>query len=185
MISRIALATLIVALHAPFASWAQEPMSDADREALSAKGRELKAQRNALDARYRGELKQCYQEFNVTACRNEAREKYAVDHRELSKREQAQAAQERRVSADDARRRLAQRQNESADREREAQRAQQESIDRAQRNADKQNDHAPEASKRSQFDEKQRDAQQRREEIQRRERERDKPRAAPLPAVGR
>ena len=81
---------------------------------------------------------------------------------------------------------MADRQAEAADRAREAERAQQSSIERAARNAEKQADHVPEASKRSQFEEKQADAQQRKEEVARRarEREKDKPRAAPLPAVG-
>lgn len=160
--------------------------SDVDKVALNERGRALKAERDALEKSYKAQLKQCYQEFNVTSCRNEAREKYVVSNRALQKRENEQSTQERHVQAQEARQRLADRQAEAADRAREAERAQQSSIERAARNAEKQADHVPEASKRSQFEEKQADAQQRREEVARRarEREKDKPRAAPLPPVG-
>jgi hypothetical protein len=155
-----------------------------DPAAVAARGRELQTQRDALESGYTQQLKQCYQEFNVTGCRNAARERYVVAHRALTQRELEHTAQERALNAQNARQRLADKQQEAADKAREADKAQQAAVDRAERNANKQTDHAPEASKRSQFDEKQRDAQERRKDVEQRarDRERDKPRAAPLPS---
>lgn len=155
-----------------------------NRDAVHAKGQELKIQRDTLEAGYKQALKQCYQEFNVTSCRNQAREKYVVSHRTLRKQEVEHAAQERQIQAADARQRRAERQAEAASHAEDAQRAQQASAERAAHNAQKQTDHVPDASKRSQYDEKIEDAQRRREDAQRRAKERDKPRAAPLPAMG-
>lgn len=167
-------------------TWAQ-PASDAglpDRAAVSARGLELQAQRDALDKDYKAKLKQCYQEFNVSACRNEARENYTVAHRALRKLEVEQGAQERQIKAADARQRLSERQTEATERAQDAQRAQQAAADRAANNAQKQSDHIPEATKRAQYDQKQREAEQRREELAKRERQREKPRSAPLPVQG-
>ena len=164
-----------------------QPASEADlpdRAALSARGAELKAQRDALERDYKAKLKQCYQEFNVTACRNEARENYTVAHRALRKLEVAQGTQERKIQASDARQRLSERQTEATERAQDAQRAQQAAADRATNNAQKQSDHIPEATKRAQYDQKQREAEQRREDLAKRERQREKPRSAPLPAPG-
>ena len=155
-----------------------------NRETVQARGQELKVQRDALENDYKAKLRQCYQEFNVASCRNDARDKYVVAHRALRKLEVEQAAQERQIQAHDARQRLIERQNDAAQRAQEASRAQEAAKDRAANNAQKQSDHIPESSKRFQFDEKQREAQQRREELIRRERERDKPRSAPLPPMG-
>ena len=178
----ILLAGLVWGSAAP----AQTPAALPNADAVSARGTELKKQRDALESSYKQQLKQCYQEFNVTGCRNDAREKYVVAHRALSKLELDNASQERAIQAHQARQRLADRQAEAAERALEAEKAKQASVDRANHNANKQADHVPDASKRGQFDEKQRDAQERRQEVERRarERERDKPRAAPLPAPG-
>jgi len=175
----------VTSLGAPLA--AQQPTVDAstlDPVAVSAWGRDLKSKRDTLENRYKEELKQCYQRFNVTGCRDEARERYVIEHRALTKLELDQAAQQRALDAADARQRLSERQAEAQDRAREAERAQQEAVERANRNASKQTDHIPESSKRGEYEEKQRDAQERRKESERRAREREKPRAAPLPAPG-
>lgn len=180
------LATLACGFAAQAQTPANAPTTLPNAEVVSARGLELKKQREALESGYKQQLKQCYQEFNVTGCRNDAREKYVVAHRALSKLELENASQERAIQANQARQRLLERQTEAAERAGEAEKAQQAAIERANRHANKQAEHAPEASKRGQFDEKQRDAQERRQEVERRarERERDKPRAAPLPAPG-
>ena len=180
----LTLISLLVACASTASAQTSVASTAAQRDAANARGLELKSQRDTLEAGYRQQLKQCYQMFDVTRCRNEAREQYTVAHRALSKLENEHAGQVRHLDAQDARQRLMDRQADATQRAQEAERAQQQSQDRALRNADKQNDHAPESSKRSQFDEKQRDAQERRLEVERRAREREKPRAAGLPAPG-
>ena len=154
-----------------------------NRESVAARGLELKSQREKLEQDYKAQTKQCYQAFNVTDCRIQAREQYTVSHRALRKLEVEQAAQERQIKTQDAQQRLSERDRQNQQRQTDAQQAQGESAERANNLARKQSDHLQgHDNKRSQFEDKQRDAQQHREEVQRRTRERDKPRATPLPA---
>lgn len=161
---------------------AQVPGELPQRDEVQARGRALQQERDALESQYKQQLKQCYQDFDVTRCRNAAREAYVVQHRALRNRENAQAADARLLDAEAARQRLRDKQNDALDRARAAEQAQQNAAQRATQNTNKQSDHQPDASKRSQFDEKQREAVERRQEVDRRAREREKPRAAPLPS---
>ena len=52
-------------------------------DALTARGAALQSQRDALESRYKQTVRDCYQQFNVTDCRNQARERYIAEHRAL------------------------------------------------------------------------------------------------------
>ena len=152
--------------------------SQAEREA---RGRELEARRSAIEGEYKQAMRYCYQQFDVVSCRNQAREKRIAANNLLRKDEQAHNAQERQIKAAEAQQRLLDKQQEALERAQDAQRAVEDAKSRAQRNAEKQGEHTPPASKRSSFDEKQRDAAEHRADVERRAREREKPRSAPLP----
>lgn len=153
-------------------------------EALAARGAELQAQRDALEGSHRQALRDCYQQFNVTACRKQAREAYIVQSRALREQELQHSEQERQRRTAEANARLQSKQDEARDREREAERATEAAQARQDNQQRKLADHAQSANRRQDSLERQEDARAHRAEVERRvrERERDKPRAAPLPS---
>ena len=172
-------------LIAPFAAaqtpdGASPPIQPQD---LTVRGATLKTQRDALDSRYKQTVRDCYQQFNVTDCRNQARERYIADHRALREQELQHSEQERQARTAAAQERLQTKQVDATERVREAERASQAAQSRQQEQQRKQADHDATGSRRAQTLERLEDARIHRADVERRtrERERDKPRAAPLP----
>lgn len=165
------------------AAWSAETseVAAADRDAQRER---LKQARQQLEDQYKSELKQCYQYFDVTGCRLKARERRIEANALLRQEELVFNAQERQIKADDARRDLAERNSEAERKNSEAHRAQalSASKERADANAQKQIDHALQGTKRGDYEQRQRDATQHREEVAKKQRERTKEPAAPLPA---
>ena len=163
---------------------AQTPVASVDGEALAARGAQLKAQRDALESQHRQSLRDCYQQFNVTDCRHQARERYIAENRTLRAQELAHSEQERQRRTAAAQERLINKQGDAQDRGREAERASEAAQSRQSNLARKQTDHHNSASRRNETLERQEDARAHRAEVERRvrDREREKPRAAPLPA---
>ena len=175
------VATSAVALHAD-AQGLPPVASAAERAAQS---QQLLARRQQLETAYNQEMTVCYQKFDVTSCRLEARERRLQAHAALRKDEIAFNTVERRLKAEDAERRLAE--TNALARVREQTR-QTDAADNAKAAADravqKQADHAAQGQQREAYEQKQREAAQRRADLEKKLRERDKPPAASLPARG-
>lgn len=140
-----------------------------------------------IEDQYKQDMKQCYQQFDVTSCKLKARDRRIEAKAALRKEELPFKAMERQIKTEEARQRLAERQSEAKLKKEEADRA--EAIaaakDRADANAQKQIDHALKGSKRGEYEQKQREAEQHREDVAKKLRERNKEPAAPLPVPGR
>ena len=156
-------------------------------EERQAEGQRLSAWRKQLDDTNQQELKACYQKFDVTRCRIEARERRIQANAALRKDELRYNASERRIQAAEAIERTEEKNSEAKLKEAEAQRAQavQARLDRTDANAQKQIDHELQGTKRGEFEQKQREAAQRRADAEKKMRERTKEPAAPLPVPGR
>ena len=161
--------------------WAQSALSVASelspeptQEERDAEGARLRAKRAALE-------KECYQKFDVTSCRMEARNKRIVAHEALRKEELLYNARERRISALEAQQRLQERQQEA---HRKAEEAQTASPKPSKQVTDESSKRQNEITQRAQYEQKHREAQERRSSAEQRMRERDKPPAAPLPVPG-
>lgn len=152
-----------------------------------AEGARLSAMRQKLDDTYQQELKACYQNFDVTSCRLQARERRIQANASLRKEELRYNASERRIQAEEAVQRTEEKNSEAKVKEAQAQRAQavQERKDRADANAQKQLDHELQGTKRGEYEQKQREAAQHRADVEKKLRERTKEPAAPLPVPGR
>jgi hypothetical protein len=174
-------------------TWAQEPAT-AVPVIHGASSINLQNQRNAererltrarqqLEDDYKQDMKQCYQNFDVTSCRLKARDRRIAANNILRKEELRFNAQERHIQADDAQRALAERNSEAELKKSEAERAAviAASKDRADMNVQKQMDHALQGTKRGDYEQKQREAQQHRDDSAKKLRERTKEPAAPLP----
>ena len=150
-------------------------------------GRRLSAARQKIDADYQQELKGCYQNFDVTGCRLQARERRIQAGGALRQEELRFNASERRIQAAETMQRTAEKTSEARQKEVQADRAQaiQASKDRADANAQKQLDHELQGTKRGEYEQKQRDAAQHRADIEKKLRERTKEPAAPLPVPGK
>ncbi len=184
---------LSVGLILPTLAWAQAPevQATADTSASIASDdatrriqRENLAQaRQTLEAQYKQDMQQCYQNFDVTSCRLKARDRRIAANSVLRQEEIRFNAQERRLQAEQAQREVAERNSEAERKNAEAQRAANlaNAKDRVDANAQKQIDHALQGTKRGEFEQKQRDAAQHREDVARKLRERNKAPAAPLP----
>jgi colicin import membrane protein len=175
------VATSAIAPHAD-AQGLPPVTSAAERAAQSL---QLLARRQQLETAYNQEMMVCYQKFDVTSCRLEARERRLQAHAVLRKDEIAFNTVERRLKAEEAERRLAETNALARDR------AQTQHLDAAQtakaladRAAQKQADHAAQGQQREAYEQKQREAAQRRADLEKKLRERDKPPAASLPARG-
>ncbi len=180
-----------------FATWGLEPSVDEAAPAASqaASGFPSEAERNdvrerltrqrqALEDQYKQDMKLCYQNFDVTRCRLQARERRIEANEALRKDELRFNAQERQIHADQARRSLTERTSEMERKKAETERAASiaASKGRADANAQKQIDHALQGTKRGEYEQKQREATQRRSDLEKKQRERNKEPAAPLPA---
>jgi hypothetical protein len=147
----------------------------------------LSGERQTLEDRYKQDMQQCYQKFDVTSCRLKARERRIEANASLRKEELRFNAQERLIHALEARRQLAERNSESEQKKAQADRAAAVAAakDRADANAQKQLDHALQGTKRGEYEQKQREAAQRREDAAKNMRERKGEPAAPLPVPTR
>lgn len=146
---------------------------------------QLATRRQQLETDYNEAMKLCYQKFDVTSCRLDARERRLQANAVLRKDEIVFNTVDRRLRAEEAERRSAE--NDAAARDREQAR-QTEAADNAKaladRAAQKQADHATRGQQREAYDQKQREAAQRRTDLEQKRRERAKPAAAlPLPGT--
>lgn len=153
------------------------------QEARQQERARLDAERQNLEDQYREALKQCYQLFDFTRCRLEARDRRIEANQALRTQELRFNATERQVQAEQASDRLAERNSEANRKDAEVQRAQAVAAarERADANAQKQIDHALQGTKRGEYEQKQRDAAQHRADVEKKLRERTKEPAAPLP----
>ena len=154
-----------------------------ERQAIN---NDLSARRSAIDAQYKQALKACYQNFDVNNCRVQAREQRIAADKALRPEELAYKAMERRINVAETRQRLADKNSEAQQKEAEAQRAQalEERKQRAGTAEQKQIDHALKGTHRGDYDERLREAQAHRANVEKRQRERNKTPAAPLPVPG-
>jgi hypothetical protein len=152
-------------------------------EERQAEGQRLATWRKNLDDAHQQDLKACYQKFDVTRCRIEARERRIQANAALRKDELRYNAIERRIQAAEAVERTNEKNSDAKVKEAEAQRAQavQARMDRADANAQKQIEHELQGTKRGEYEQKQREAAQHRTDLERKLRERTKEPAAPLP----
>ena len=176
--------------------WAQEPtiaattnqgVSEISQDQRHAERQRLTVARQKLEEQYRQDMRQCYQNFDVTSCRLKARDRRIDANNVLRKDELQFNAQERRIQAEDAQRALAERNSEAERKKSDAERAAAiaASKERVDANAQKQIDHALQGTKRGDYEQKQREAAQHREDIAKKLRERNKEPAAPLPVPGK
>lgn len=168
-------------------SQTQVPASAPSLEARQAEGQRLSALRQKLEDTYQQELKACYQNFDVTSCRIEARERRIQANAALRKEELRYNATERRIQAAEAVQRTEEKTSEAKVKEAQANRAQaiQASKDRADANAQKQIEHELQGTKRGEYEQKQHEAAQHRADVEKKLRERTKEPAAPLPVPNR
>lgn len=175
------------AVAAASAALASQPLSGFPSDAERTEERiRLTRERQALEDKYRQEMKLCYQNFDVNSCRLQARDRRIEADTALRKQELRFNAQERQIHADEARRSLADRNSEASQKKAQAERAASiaASKERADANAQKQIDHALQGTKRGDYEQKQREAVQRRADAEKKLRERNKEPAAPLPVPG-
>lgn len=145
----------------------------------------LTQQRQALEDRYKQEAKQCYQLFDVSSCRQEARNRRIAAHEALRKEEIRFNAMERHIEAAETRRSLMERNLEAERKKTQAEHAAvAASKEQADDNHPKQLDPALQGTKRDAYEKKQRDAAQHRADVEKKMRERNKEPAAPLPVPG-
>jgi len=158
----------------------------------SAEERRLEGQRldlkgQQIEAQYQQDIKQCYQKFDVVSCRVQARERRINAKAELRKEELPFNAMERKLNAEEAQQRLKERQSEASNKQKETERA--EALSRAKQRADanaqKNIDHGLQGTKRGDYEDKQREAAQHRADAEKKQRERNKESAAPLPVPGK
>jgi hypothetical protein len=153
----------------------------------AAQGKVLAERRKQLEDDYSKAIRQCYQKFDVTSCRLEARERRIEANAALRKEELKHNAMERRIQAQEAQRRTAEKNDEAAQKEAEAKRAQAmlDAKKRADQQAQKQIDHALQGNKRAEYEQKQHEAAQHKADVEKKLRERTKEPAAPLPVPNR
>ncbi len=149
-----------------------------------AEGARLDARRQALEDAYNQDMRLCFQQFNVTGCRLEARDRRIEANTQLRKDELAHKDLERQINTEQAQQRMAERASEQQQRQQDREQAVQEAKEREQRHAEKLVEHEAKGGKREEFEQKQREAQARRDSLEQKRRERAKPPAAALPAPG-
>jgi colicin import membrane protein len=174
------VATPAVASASVAHAFASEDERAAERQRLDQKGQQIEDQ-------YKQDMTQCYQQFDVVSCKIKARDRRIEAKAALRKEELPFKAMERHIKTEEAKQKLADRQSDAKLKKDEADRA--EAIaaakDRADANAQKQIDHALKGTKRGDYEQKQRDAAQHRADVEKKQRERSKEPAAPLPVPGR
>ena len=131
-------------------------------------------------------MKQCYQNFDVTSCRIEARDRRIEANKILRKDELRFNALERQIHAEETRGSIAERNSEAQTKDAEARRAASiaASKETADENAKKQIEHALQGTKRGEYELRQREAAQHKADLEKKLRERNKEPAAPLPRPG-
>lgn len=158
----------------------------ASEEARAAERQRLDQKSQQIEDQYRQDMRQCYQQFDVLSCKIKARDRRIEAKTALRKEELPFKAMERHIKTEEAKQKLAERQSEAKLKKDESDRA--EAIaaakDRADANAQKQVDHALKGTKRGDYEQKQRDAAQHRADVEKKQRERHKEPAAPLPVPG-
>jgi colicin import membrane protein len=168
---------------AGLAAWAEDFPTPEERQATSER---LTEQRDAIERDYKQALKDCYQRFDVNACRSQARERRIAADKALRPEELAHKAMERRVRAEEARQRLEEKTSDAKQKEDAARRAQ--ALEARQQRADaaeqKQIEHELKGTHRGEYEARLRQAQEHRANVEKRLRERGKPPAAPLPVPG-
>ncbi len=172
---------------APIVSASQPNASGFPTETQRNEERErLTRLRQALEDTYKQEMKQCYQNFDVTSCRLQARDRRIEANAMLRKDELRFNAMERQIQADETRRSVAERNSEAELKKAEAQRAASIAAAKAtaDANAQKQIDHALQGTKRGDYEQRQREAAQHKADLEKKLRERNKEPAAPLPVPG-
>jgi hypothetical protein len=178
--TQIEVATPAVASASVAHAFPSEEERAAERQRLDQKSQQIEDQ-------YKQDMTQCYQKFDVVNCRMQARDRRIEAKAALRKEELPFKAMERHIKTEEAKQKLADRQSEAKLKKDEADRA--EAIaaakDRADANAQKQIDHALKGTKRGDYEQKQRDAAQHRADVEKKQRERSKEPAAPLPVPGR
>jgi hypothetical protein len=170
----------IPAMGAASAAFPSEEERTAERQRLDQKSLQIEEQ-------YKQDMKVCYQKFDVVSCRINARDRRIEAKSALRKEELPFKAMERQIKTEEAKQRLAERQSDAKLKKDEADRAEAMAAahERANANAQKQMDHALKGTKRGDYEQKQREAEQHREDVAKRLRERNKEPAAPLPVPGR
>ena len=165
---------------APAPNFPSEAQRNEERERLT-------RQRQQLEDTYKQEMKQCYQNFDVTSCRLKARDRRIEANHILRKEELRFNAMERQIQAEETRRSVAERNSEAEQKKAEAQRAASiaASKEHADANAQKQIDHALQGTKRGDYEQRQREAAQHKADLEKKLRERNKESAAPLPVPSR
>lgn len=145
-----------------------------------AQGRLLQNRRADLERTYNDALAQCYQQFDVTRCRNEVREKRIQANAVLRQEELAHNARERQIAAREAEQRSQEKQRAAQQREAELA-ANPATPSASDTTADAAKPARPDAQKRMAYEQKQREAEERKNSLEKRLRERNKSPAAPLP----
>jgi colicin import membrane protein len=176
-----------VACHWVSLAQTQNPASTPTIEARQEEGQRLSALRHKLDDTYQQELKACYQNFDVTSCRIQARERRIQANATLRKDELRYNASERRIQAAEVLQRTAEKNTEAKLKEEQAQRAQaiQARQERTDANKQKQIEHELQGTKRGEYEQKQGEAAQHRADVEKKLRDRVKEPAAPLPVPGK
>ena len=168
-------------------AWSAELVSGFPSEAQRDEERtRLTLQRQQFEEKYKQEMKQCYQNFDVTSCRIEARDRRIEANKILRKDELRFNALERQIHAEETRGSIAERNSEAQIKEAEARRAASiaASKETADENAKKQIEHALQGTKRGEYEQRQREAAQHKADLEKKLRERNKEPAAPLPRPG-
>lgn len=163
-------------------TWAQTT-DEAQRQAQS---QGLQERREQLEAIYLQDMRACYQLFDVTSCRLQARNKRIEANASLRQEEIAFQRSERLLKAEEANRRLADKQHDAERQEAALQRdeAQQNANARVEHQAQKLAEHEAKGHGQTAYEQKQREAREHRAEVKKKMRERNTPTAAPLPMPG-
>lgn len=156
-------------------------------EARAQERQRLDQQSQKIEDQYMQDIKRCYQQFDVVSCKLKARDRRIEAKNALRKEELPFKTMERHIKTEEAKQRLAERQSDANLKQQEADRARAlaESKQRADANAQKQIDHELKGTKRGAYEQKLREAEDHRTKVEKKQRERDKEPAAPLPVPGR
>jgi hypothetical protein len=178
--------TAMAAASAPVMSTSQSTAFPTETERNEERVR-LTRLRQALEDTYKQDMRQCYQKFDVTSCRLQARDRRIDANKVLREDELRFNAMERQIQADETRSSVAERNSEAELKKAQAQRAASvaASKEHADANAQKQIDHALQGTKRGDYEQRQREAAQHKADLEKKLRERNKEPAAPLPVPSR
>lgn len=151
---------------------------------LKAQSAVLDARRLALDDQYKQEMRLCYQNFDVTSCRLQARDKQIQANAQLRKDELAHKNLERQIKSAQAQQRSLERDSQEQQQQADREQAVKAAREREQSQADKLSEHAAKGGQREAYEQKQREAQTHRDDLEKMRRERNANPAKPLPVPG-